>query len=190
MCGFGLGECQSRGREVAALFKNSTFLELLAWNIAFVLTWHLVLFVCCLRVPDSTFDASKSRYMAHPWEHGGRWYRDNLKIQIWKDRLPQYIGRHGFSKKHIEGDSVEYIDQFIKETCRGEWMHLKNCICAVVVLIVDPFLIGLLMTLFILIANVPCAVVQRYNRFRLQVLRKRRMRDLSSAKLGQSTVTA
>ena len=180
----------SREREVAVMLKNSSFLDMLAWNLFFVIMWHIVLYVCCLRVPDSTFDASKSRYAAREWERGGRWYRDNLKIQVWKDRLPQHIGKHGFSKKHIEGDSVEYLDQFIKETCRGEWMHMKNCICAVIVLIIDPILVGLLMTLLILIANVPFAIVQRYNRFRLQVLRKRRIHDQSSAKVGQTTVTA
>ncbi len=173
------------------MFKNSSFLELLCWNIVIVVTWHIVLYVLCLRAPISTFDASKNRYAARPWEHGGRWYRDNLKIQVWKDRLPQHIGRNGFSKKHMDGDSVEYLDRFIMETCRGEWMHLKNCVCAVVVLLIDPVLIGLLMTLFILIANVPCAIVQRYNRFRLLVLRKRRMRELGTAKVGQqNTVTA
>ena len=174
---------------MSALFKNSTFLEVLVWNIAFVIGWHLVLFFWCLKAPDATFDASKSRYVARPWEHGGRWYRDTLKIQVWKDRLPQHIGK-GFSKKHFTDTSVEYLDEFIMETCRGEWMHLKNCICAIVVLIVDPILIGLIMTMFIFMANLPFAVVQRYNRFRLQVLRKRRMRELGSARMGQNTVTA
>jgi glycosyl-4,4'-diaponeurosporenoate acyltransferase len=162
---------------------------MLVWNIAFVIGWHLVLFFCCLWAPNSTFDASKSRYAPRAWERGGRWYRDTLKIQIWKDRLPQHVGK-GFSKRHFTDNSVEYLDEFIMETCRGEWMHLKDCLCAIVVLIVDPIVVGLLMTLLILIANVPFAAVQRYNRFRLQVLRKKRIRELSSAKMEQNTVTA
>ena len=172
------------------MFKNSSFLDMLFWNIFVVIMWHIVLLLFCQKLPESTFDASRSRYTARTWERGGRWYRDNLKIQLWKDRLPQHIGKNGFSKKHFTDDSIDYLDQFILETCRGEWMHMKNCVCAVVVLIIDPLLIGLLMSLFILIANLPFAIVQRYNRFRLQVLRKKRMRDLRSAQLGQSTVTA
>ena len=175
---------------MAELFKNSSFLELLFWNIVIVVSWHIALLLLCQHAPDSTFDASKNRYAARPWENGGRWYRENLKIQVWKDRLPQHIGRDGFSKKHMESDSIEYLNEFIKETCRGEWMHLKDCICVVVILIIDPATIALPMTLFIFVANVPCAIVQRYNRFRLLVLRKRRMRDTSGAKLGQNVVTA
>ncbi len=172
------------------MFKNSSFLDMLVWNLAFVGMWHIVFYFACMKAPDSMFDASKARYEARTWEHGGRWYRDNLKIQFWKDRLPQHNGKSGLSKEHFNGDSIEYIDMFIMETCRGEWLHLKDCICAVIVLIVNPFLVGMVLSLFILIGNVPFAVVQRYNRFRLQVLRKKRIRDMGSEKVGQSTVTA
>lgn len=173
------------------MLKNSSFLDMLMWNIILAGVWHVVTFLSCQKLPDSIFDASKNRYMAKQWEHGGRWYRDNLKIQCWKDRVPQYIGKGGFSKKHFTNDTIEYLDQFIMETCRGEWMHLKNCLCVVVTIIIDPLLVGMLFSLFILIGNLPFAIIQRYNRFRLQMLRKRRIHELSGANdLGRNTVTA
>jgi glycosyl-4,4'-diaponeurosporenoate acyltransferase len=93
-------------------------------------------------------------------------------------------------KKHFSDASIEYIDEFIMETCRGEWVHLNDCLCAVVLLLINPLLVGLVLSFFVLLGNLPCAIVQRYNRFRLQALRKKMLRDLSSAKIGQKTVTA
>ena len=96
--------------------------------------WHVAVFLACVKIPTAFFDATKSRYLPKKWEKGGRWYRDNLKIQLWKDKLPQHIGKGGFSKAHLTDVSIEYLDEFIMETCRGEWMHLTNCLCGVVML--------------------------------------------------------
>ncbi len=172
------------------MLKNSSFLDMLLWNFIIIGLWHLLTLFSCKKLPDSKFDASKERYAARTWEHGGRWYRDNLKIQLWKDRLPQYIGKDGFSKRHLTDVSVDYLDEFIMETCRGEWMHLKNCLCAVITLLINPLLVGVLVSFMIMLGNLPFALVQRYNRFRLQVLRKKRLRDLRAAGMEQNTVTA
>ena len=172
------------------MLKNSSFLDMLIWNLIIVATWHLALFLACQKLPDSTFDASRECYSPRPWEHGGRWYRDNLKIQTWKDRLPQHIGKEGFSKRHLSSDSIEYLDQFIMETCRGEWIHKKNCLCSIIILIINPLLVGAVFSIFVLIGNIPFAAVQRYNRFRLLALRKRRIRDIRAGGLGQNVVTA
>jgi glycosyl-4,4'-diaponeurosporenoate acyltransferase len=104
--------------------------------------------------------------------------------------VPQHIGKNGFSKRHLKDMSIDYLDEFIFETCRGEWMHLKNCICAVVTLLINPLLVGIVISFLIMLANVPFAAVQRYNRFRLMTLRKRRLREIRSAQMEHSTVTA
>ncbi|HHV32419.1 glycosyl-4,4'-diaponeurosporenoate acyltransferase CrtO family protein [Caproiciproducens sp. LBM24188] len=171
------------------MLKNESFISMLGWNLLIIGLWHIVIFLACVKMPNAKFDPAKERFAPREWEHGGRWYREKLKIQEWKDRVPQYIGKEGFSKAHFTDLSVEYIDAFIVETCRGEWMHMKNCICAVVVLIINPLLVGVIFSLFILLGNMPFAVIQRYNRFRLQVLRKKRLRDLRGSEVGQ-TVTA
>lgn len=162
---------------------------MLFWNIFLIAVWHIVCFVSCLKLSDSTFDASRNRYTARSWERGGRWYRDNLKIQFWKDKVPQHTGKNGLSKRHFAGDSIEYLDTFILETCRGEWMHMKNCLCAVVILLINPLLVGFLLSTLILLGNLPFAMIQRYNRFRLLALRKKRLRDLRSPQVEQNTVT-
>lgn len=171
------------------MLKNLSFINMLFWNIVIIGLWHAVVFLACVKRPDSSYDPEKSRFVAKPWEHGGRWYRDNLKIQVWKDRLPQYIGKEGFSKAHLTDMSIDYLDQFIVETCRGEWMHLKNCICCVVMLLINPLIVGIIASCFIMAGNLPFAIVQRYNRFRLQTLRKRKMREMRTSGVEQ-TVTA
>ena len=171
------------------MLRNLSFLHMMIWNLVIVGLWHLAVFLICIKMPDSAFDPAKSRYAPKTWEHGGRWYRDAVRIQEWKDQLPQHIGKNGFSKKHLTEMSVEYLDRFITETCRGEWMHLKNCACMIVTLLINPLLVGILMSFFIMIANVPFAAVQRYNRFRLQILRRRRLRTIRSG-LERNAVTA
>lgn len=172
------------------MLKNLSFLNMLVWNLVIVGLWHFVVFLLCVKRPKSAFDPAKERYAPKQWEHGGRWYRDTLKIQVWKDRVPQHIGKNGFSKRHLTEISVDYLDQFILETCRGEWMHLKNCICVIITLLINPLLVGLIMSFLIMLANAPFAAVQRYNRFRLLILRKRRLREAGSSRVEQNTVTA
>lgn len=172
------------------MLKNLSFINMLIWNFIIIALWHVITFLVCIKLPDSAFDPARSRFSAKPWEHGGRWYRDNLKIQVWKDKLPQYIGKDGFSKKHLTDLSIDYLDEFITETCRGEWMHLKSCICAVVTLIINPLLVGVIVSSFILIGNLPFAIVQRYNRFRLQILRKRRLKELQRTGMRENALTA
>lgn len=146
----------------------------LPWNLTLVGAWHLAVFIACIRLPISIFNPRKRRYQPKVWERGGKWYRDKLKIQRWKDKVPQYIGRGGFSKEHLADLTPDYLDEFIMETCRAEWMHLLNCICAAAVFFTNPLLPGLFYVGLVLLGNLPFAIIQRYNRFRLQTLREKR----------------
>ena len=159
------------------MLKGFSALQILLWNILLVLIWHTAMFIACVRLPSSFFDCKKSRFKAKEWERGGRWYRDNLKINVWKDRLPQHIKKDGFSKAHITNMSVEYLDEFIMETCRGEWFHLNNCLCGIFTMVLNPFGWNFGITFLVLLGNVPFGIIQRYNRFRLLVVRKKVLRD-------------
>lgn len=169
------------------MLKNLSFLNMFLWNLFIIGVWHLTVFLAGVKLPHSI--SRKERYAPKEWEHGGRWYRDKLKIQLWKDRVPQHIGKDGFSKEHLTDISIDYVDEFIFETCRGEWVHLKNCICIVVTMLINPLLVGIVFSFLIMLGNLPFAIIQRYNRFRLQVLRKKLLRDLRANGMGR-TVTA
>jgi glycosyl-4,4'-diaponeurosporenoate acyltransferase len=171
------------------MLKNLSFLNMFVWNIFLIGLWHLIVFLACVKLPRSTFDPALGRFAPKAWENGGRWYRDKLKIQFWKDKVPQHVGKDSFSKEHLLDVSVEYLDEFIVETCRGEWMHKRSCICAVITLLINPLFVGLVFSFLIFLGNAPFAIIQRYNRFRLLILRKKLLRDMHSGEMGH-TVTA
>lgn len=164
-------------------------LEMLVWNVAVGAAFHVVLLVVCLKRPVSAYDPNRARYRAKTWEKGGKVYKDRYKIHLWKEKVPQFIGKDGFSKEHLQQNpTVEYLDRFIMETCRGEWYHSTSLWLVGFVVVADPWQVSWLFGLGLVAVHVPCKVIQRYNRFRLQVLRKKLIRDLQKqAKELQNT---
>lgn len=171
------------------MFKFASIFDMFFWNILFVGLWHVCIFIACVRLPISTFDPKRSRFLPKTWEHNGRFYKDKLKINLWKDKVPQYIGKGGFSKEHLTNISIDYLDQFIVETCRGEWMHKKDCLSIIIALVINPPLVGVLFSFLILLGNSPFALIQRYNRFRLQILRKKLLRGTAISNVNSDAVT-
>lgn len=154
------------------MLKEESIAFALLINILLGCIWHFVTFVVCTSVDDSFFDSAKRMYLPHKWERNGKFYSDVLKINRWKDLLPRYIGKDGFSKEHLDGISVDYLDEFIMETCRGEWNHTMNCLYAVVLFMLNNFITAFILSAVLFLLNVPFAMIQRYNRFRLQRLRR------------------
>ena len=167
------------------MLKNASPFNIFLVNVALAACWHVIVFIACVQLPGSFFDERKKRYQAKGWEKGGRWYKDHLKIQLWKDKVPQFIAKDGFSKSHITTLSLDYLNEFIMETCRGEWMHFSNCLCAVVVLLINPFPVNVVFAILILLGNLPFALIQRYNRFRLDTVRRKLLRDMQHAAKGE-----
>ncbi len=174
------------------MLKGFSALQILFLNILVIGVWHVSVFIACVKLPPSYFNCNKGRFRPREWERGGRWYRDKLKINVWKDKVPQHVAKDGFSKSHITDVSIEYLDEFIMETCRGEWNHTTDAFCIIFVLIMNPLSWGLFCSFLILLGNLPFAAIQRYNRFRLLTVRKKLLRDLSRAeaqKQASHTVT-
>lgn len=143
-------------------------------NLILVGAWHMATMTIGQKRPAASFRPESACYRPRKWEHGGRWYRDHLGINAWKDRLPQFTAKDiGFSKGRLRSLSPEYLDRFICETCRGEWVHAVNLFCIAPALLLNAPLVGLVLSLMIFLGNAPFALVQRYNRFRLQALRRR-----------------
>ncbi len=154
------------------MLRNLSFDDTILINIILAAIWHFVTYVLCIYIDTGFFDASKKYYRSRKWENDGKIYNDVLKINRWKDLLPQYVGKDGFSKSHLTDVSVEYLDEFIMETCRGEWNHAMNCLFAVVLFAINSFPTAVILTLLLLVGNAPFVIIQRYNRFRLQKLRR------------------
>ena len=60
-------------------------------------------------------------------------------------------------------------------------MHLANCLCAVVLIVINAFPLGLIFGVLVVLGNLPFAIIQRYNRFRLDTVRRKKIRDLQHA---------
>ena len=69
-------------------------------NFVLMLSWHLVILLMSVSLKPSFFDPRKFFYKLKKWEKNGSFYIKKLKIKRWKDFLPQYVAKNGFSKRH------------------------------------------------------------------------------------------
>lgn len=141
-----------------------------AVNAVLILIWHALVWIFCVRADASFFDPSKPIYKIHKWEMQNSFYTKKLKIKKWKDKVPQYIAKDGFSKKemkNLSSMSKAYIERFISETCRGEWDHLACCAYSVVSFLINPPFYAIMFSLIVIVCNLPFIAIQRYNRMRL-----------------------
>ncbi len=157
------------------LLKSQSLESIIIFNILLIAIWHIICFLVCINFNSKNFSKNKKYFEPKSWERNGQWYQKYLKIKKWKDKLPQQIGKNRFSKKHIQIEtlSIEYIDDFIFETCRAEWDHRANCLYSLIILVVSPLSIGMFFSILNLILNLPFIFIQRYNRFRLLKLQKK-----------------
>lgn len=105
---------------------------------------------------------------SYSWEDNGRLYR-RLGIRRWKDGLPEagdfYPG--GFSKRHLVGRDHAYLSRFVLEAGRAEFSHWLTWALALTFFAWTPWRVGVLMLLYGAATNLPCILIQRYNRPRL-----------------------
>ena len=155
------------------MLQTLSYFPMFFLNLILVGVWHMTLLTLCQKRPDASFTPTARLYRPHRWEREGRWYRDHLNINAWKDRLPQFIAKDGgFSKGHLRSLSPSYLGRFVCETCRAEWMHTYNLFCIVPILALNAPLVGVTLSAFVFLGNAPFAIIQRYNRFRLQALQR------------------
>ena len=143
-----------------------------------IIFWHLIVLFASRNIKcKSFFSPQKFIYIPKKWEENGNFYVKKLKIKKWKDKLPQYVAKNGFSKKNLRSLtklSPEYIERFILETCIAEWNHVMCCMYFIVSFIINSsFYYGIIFSLIPIVANVPFVFIQRYNRIRLLKLKHR-----------------
>ncbi|MDD5952409.1 MAG: hypothetical protein PUC32_01960 [Oscillospiraceae bacterium] len=166
----------------------SDFLWMMLWNVLVIALLHAILLYCCVKLSPEAMNYERPRFAPKKWENNGKFYRDKLKINAWKDYMPQYVGKDGFSKESLEKDvTLPYLEEFLTETCRGEWYH-ATCLWGLpFLLFANPPLYGISFSLILTVIHGACVVIQRYNRFRLLILRKKLLRD---ARRSQQSATA
>jgi glycosyl-4,4'-diaponeurosporenoate acyltransferase len=118
------------------------------------------------------FAADSWLYRERSWEQGGAYYERALRIKRWKDRLPEAgaLFPGGFAKRSVRTRERDRLERFAAETRRAEWTHWLILAAAPVFVVWNWWWVELVMVVYAVGANVPCLVVQRYNRFRIQAL--------------------
>ena len=156
--------------------------------IAGGITWGVWSSVCGFaahRLPRDRLQGDTWILRLHRFEAGGRGYERALHIKRWKDRLPEAgaLFRGGFSKRRVERHDRAYLAEFAVATRRAELAHwaivaLAPTFFVWIPLFGMPWWLATAMFVYGLVANVPCILVQRYNRARLErVLRPAQGRD-------------
>jgi glycosyl-4,4'-diaponeurosporenoate acyltransferase len=137
--------------------------NILGWPIL-----HIAIGFITLRVPPHIFARDIWLTAPRPWEQDGDMYRNWLAVRKWKYLLPDaapWLG--GFAKKKVRIRNPAYLAQFLIETRRAEISHWCMLGCLPIFFIWNPPWARWIMTAYALAANIPCILVQRYNRFAL-----------------------
>ncbi|MBF0748856.1 glycosyl-4,4'-diaponeurosporenoate acyltransferase [Mammaliicoccus lentus] len=109
-------------------------------------------------------------FKSWPIESEGRLWEKLFKVKSWKKLLPDgHKMNHAIkSKKTIEKlESEQYINDFILETRRAEFIHLLSMLPALVFL-KSSRKVKLINIVYAIVSNVPIIIVQRYNRPKLE----------------------
>ncbi|MBR0183987.1 MAG: hypothetical protein IJQ10_02370 [Clostridia bacterium] len=141
------------------------------YNVIFVIAWHYLSFRIVI-LPDSlAFYKEDTKNDFFSFLKKEKFYEKILKIKKWKDKIPQFVIKGGFSKNKIKNLNLEYLKKFIAETYRAEIDHLMCCFSV-------PFLfflnnlknikLSFIISGLVIIGNLPCVLIQRYNRFRIR----------------------
>jgi glycosyl-4,4'-diaponeurosporenoate acyltransferase len=140
-------------------------LDIAAWLII-----HMGVSYSMTHIPLRSFDTGFWLYKQRKWEKDGKIYVRIFRLRKWKKRLPDgaALFKKGFKKKHLKELDDVYLDDFIRETCRAELTHWIMFLFSLVFFIWNPWWVGIVMIVYAILVNVPCIIIQRYNRIRLK----------------------
>jgi len=95
-------------------------------------------------------------------------YENHFRVKEWKDRLPDGASwfSGGFPKASLEAKDPAYLRRFLAETRRGERCHWVAILLSTVFMLWNPWWAWLIVFTWFLVSNLPCILVQRYNRLR------------------------
>ncbi|MDI6698007.1 MAG: hypothetical protein QME85_03600 [Candidatus Saccharicenans sp.] len=132
---------------------------------------HLIAGYVAARRPRSAFNPEKGIYRLRSFELSGKIY-ERIGVKIWKKWLPDLgdFFKPGFPKKKLRSRDKDYLQTFYLETCRAEYAHWLTMSGVLPFWLWNEWWAALIMLGYALAVNLPCIIVQRYNRGRLGLL--------------------
>ena len=145
--------------------------DVMAWG-----AFHAATGYAAYRLDESRLSRDGWLLRQRRFEAAGRWYRRWLRIDRWKDKVPEAGGffRGGVSKRHLPAYDPAGLELFVRETRRAELAHWWAMACGLLFVLWNSPLAATLLIGYGVVANLPFIVIQRYNRFRIQALLARR----------------
>ncbi len=151
-------------------------LDVMVWAV-----WGFGVGLFTHRLPVDRLDHDTWLLRLRPAELDASLYA-RLRVKRWKDRLPEagtfFAG--GFSKRTVATRDPVYLERFVVETRRAEVTHWLVMAIAPVFVLWNPWWLVAIMFVYAFVANVPCLLVQRYNRMRLYRVLERQKRSTRS----------
>lgn len=140
-------------------------LDIVGWLVI-----HLGISYLCLKIPISFFEKDLSWFRVKNWETRGRIYLRKFKVKKWRGIVPDGAGlfKGGFPKKNLESSNPQYLKTFFYETKRAELTHWLTILPSPIFFLWNIWWAGIIMIAYALIANIPCIILQRFNRARLK----------------------
>ena len=146
------------------------------WTVALcIFGWFLIQLAAalvCLKLPKRILSPDFFLFRERGWEQGGRIYKRLFRVERWKHLLPDgaAVTGSGYRKKRLTDFSRENLNRFLVESCRAELTHLLAILPFWIFGFIGPPRIIWYMLLYALAVNLPCILVQRYNRPRIRLL--------------------
>ncbi len=139
-------------------------LNVLVWPL-----WQMTVSYLSFRLPVAWFKPESGFFAPFFFERGVFFYDKLLRIRSWKSLLPDgaafFAG--AFRKQRVAGRDRAYLARFRIETCRGEAAHWVSFAFFPVFALWNPPWAVVVMFVYATLANLPCILAQRYNRFKL-----------------------
>lgn len=106
---------------------------------------------------------------------GTKGFCDAISIKRWKDKVPEAgsMFKGGVSKKSLIGMDDLSLENYAAETKRAEIAHYLFLFLTPVFFLFNPWFLSLAMVIYAVIANIPCILIQRYNRARIYAILKK-----------------
>ncbi|MER2064010.1 MAG: glycosyl-4,4'-diaponeurosporenoate acyltransferase [Alkalibacterium sp.] len=141
------------------------------------LFFHLTISLGLIKLPDRFFSIDhelNQLFKERGFEDKGKFWKEKLSVHKWKDKLPDgaSLFNAGYKKKELTSSHISTIETFIKETKRAELTHWLLIVPAPLFFLWNPVWAGWLMIFYALLVNVPFIIIQRYNRIRLDRIKK------------------
>lgn len=144
-------------------------LKYLLLNIGTWILWFYIVGFVASKLKDNFLSRDYIFTKLVSFEKDGSWFRKYLKIDKWKDRVPELGGvfGDGFQKRSIALGTKNQLELFIRETRRAELAHWVMTAGWIITIAFNPLWAIVFNLIFAHIVNFPCLIIQRYNRARL-----------------------